>query len=429
MKKVQQLVPVLMTLLILSACGGSGGGSGSTSSVNNQDDITGGAAFTITYSNTTDPNGLSIVSAIDMGTRWYVENADGTVRGPYTSAGTGTVLLGQEGRAVANLTLNEGSYYATYVETPVQPLTFYTGDQVGVTSVRVTLQNSGATGEMEVNAPYRSWSSVTSDPFQSYASTVYSDDILGNDNLAGIFVSYRTSALQEPNSYYDFRTGLSWNAVGSQTFDVASMKRYATRTWSCVDDLSANLPYVVAQRKGLLFYEIGRGVDTSSVGTSGVVGVPDLFPADGWYLASGSTNPKIVKQFSLSSSSIQLAPLDRRIDPNSLSFNASSRTFSFSLSAVAGKGGTDTIGLCKLRLSKAGSVSWDIYFPWSSVVNGALTLPALPGYSTLPAFDFAQLDAYRLDGSSYSDMLLYSLNHMGYPLPSYAMDSASKFLQ
>jgi hypothetical protein len=170
-------------------------------------------------------------------------------------------------------------------------------------------------------------------------------------------------------------------------------------------------------------------VSTSSDGTSGIVGVPDLFPADNWYLASGSINPKIVKQFSLSSSSIQLVPLDLYIDPNSLSFNASSRTFSFSLLPVAGKAGTDRISFGVLHLSMGGSVAWDIYFPWSSVVNGTLTLPAFPEHATLPAFDFAKLDIYRLDSEGYQGMILYSLNHKGYPLASYAMDSAFRFLQ
>jgi hypothetical protein len=433
MKRRQLIAAASMFLLLLSGCGGSGGGSGvgsgSTASGNGQGGTTtGGAAFSITYTHTTDQDGLSIISGIDFFTQWFVENADGSIRGPYTSGGTGVVDLGPEGRAAANLTMEESFHYVTYVGAPARALTCYTGAFVGVTSASVTLQNSGATGQMAINVPYRGWSTVSSDPFQFYTHDVYSDEILGNDNLANIFVSYRTSASQEPHSFYDFRTDLSWNAVGSQTFDVSSMKNYAIRSWSCVDDLNGDLPYVIGQRKGLLFFEIGRGVAAGPDGKSGTVGVPDLFPADNWYLASGSINPKVVKQFSLSSSSIHLVPLDRYIDANSLSFNASTRTFSFSLLPVSGKAGTDTIGFGKLRLSSAGSVVWDIYFPWSSVVNGTLTLPALPGYSTLPAFDFAQLEVYRLDGRSYQDMLLYSLNHMGYPLPSYAMDSAYRFL-
>jgi hypothetical protein len=429
MKAIQLVAAAFSFMFLLSACGGSGSGSGSTASGSGQDGTTDASAFSITYTNTTDQDGLSIITGMDFFMQWFVENADGTVRGPYSSGGTGVVDLGPEGRTVVNLTMKESFYYVTYVGMPARALTHYTGDFVGVTSSSATLQNSGATGQMAMNVPYSGWSPVTSDPFQLYKSFVYSDDILGNDNLANIFVSYRTSAAQEPNSSYDFRTDLSWNAVSSQTFDVSSMKNYATRAWSCVDDLSGDLPYVIAQRKGLLFYEIGRGVATSPEGNAGVVGVPDLFPADNWYLASGSMNPKVVKQFSLSSSSIQLVPLDRYIDPNSFSFNASLRTFSFSLLPVSGKAGMDTISFGMLRLSKAGSVTWEIYFPWSSVVNGTLTLPALPDHANLPAFDFAQIYVYRLDGSSYQDVLLYSLNHKGYPLASYAADTAYSFLQ
>ncbi len=429
MKRIKLVGAALTFMFLLSACGGSGGGGGSAAQGSGQGGTAGGAAFTITYTNTTDPNGVSIVPAIDTYRQWFVENADGTFRGPFTSGGTGVVNLGQEERSAVNLTKKESLYYTTYMGAPVQALTFYTGDQVGNTSVGVTLQNSGATGEMEVNVPFRSWSPVTSDTFQLYMSQVYPDEILGNDNLANIFVSYRVSALLEPDSYYDFRTELPWTAVGSVTFDVSTMKRYATRTWSCVDDLSGDPPYVIAQRKGLLFYEVGRGVVTGAGGTSGTVGVPDLFPADGWYLASGSMNPKVVKKFSLSSSSIQLVPLDRYIDPNSLSYSAAQRTFSFSILPVAGKAGTDTISFGMLRLSKAGSVTWDIYFPWSSVVNGKLALPAMPENPALPAFDFAQIFIYRLDGGSYRDALLYTLNQKGYQLQSYAMDGTFTFFQ
>jgi hypothetical protein len=124
-----------------------------------------------------------------------------------------------------------------------------------------------------------------------------------------------------------------------------------------------------------------------------------------------------------------LIPLDRYIDSDSFSYDAAQRTFSFSLPAVSGKAGTDQISFGKLQLSVGGSMTWDIYFPWSSVVNGKLTLPALPGHQVLPAFDFAHLEVYRLDSGSYKDMVLYSMNHMGYPLPGYAMDSAFEFLQ
>jgi hypothetical protein len=215
-----------MIMFILSACGSGGSGSGGGSTSNGAGSNTSGSSvFSITYTNTTDTDGLSIVPAIDFFTEWFVENTDGSVRGPYTSAGTGTVLLGQEGRATANLTMSEGSiYYATYMDAPVQPLTFFTGENVGTTSVRVSLQNTGATGEMLLNVPYRGVMQVTTDPAQFYSSTVSTGEILGTDNLAGIFIGYRTSSLQEPASLYDFGGRIPWNSVGSQSFDVSSMK-------------------------------------------------------------------------------------------------------------------------------------------------------------------------------------------------------------
>ena len=76
---------------------------------------------------------------------------------------------------------------------------------------------------------------------------------------------------------------------------------------------------------------------SESIGTSGSIGIPDEFPADAWYLASGSTLlPEIVQAVDpASTDTIVMDPLPGFIDGNTMVYDANAGTFSVMAPGVA----------------------------------------------------------------------------------------------
>ena len=412
------LVPLFCAITF---CGGGGGGSdGASTSVGPTGVDT--SNFTMTYTDTTD------IMSWEWGVEWYVENADGSVRGPYDSNGTGVVDLSQDTRPTANATLKMASFYYTFMDLPVEHHMYDTDEEIWGT-LNVTLQNAGVGDEMSLAYATGFWATIDQDPF-TFAQTLFSTDITGNDGNANVFVSYRSSSADEPLTRYGFVLDFPVSSMGNVTLDVNTFATRLSRDWISTEDLRGDEPFVMAQRKGLIITPVGGStIDLS--GTQGTFGLPDQLPADRWYLASGFIIPlpDVVAEFDPTNASpVVLVPLDRNIDENSMAVNSVDGTFTVTLSA-----GTDPIDFGKLRLtfSSYGSL-WEIYFPGSAIQftgnTGVLQLPALPGYTSLPNFDSTiTCELYRLDDTTTADSILrWYLDPKGHPFPSFAVTSETK---
>ncbi len=416
-------VTVLLVSLFcaITFCNGDGGDSdgGGTSG-----GTSGGGTsnFTVTYTDTTD------ITNWEWAVDWYVENADGSVRGPYDSSGTGVVDLGQDTRSNANATFKMASFHYTFMDLPVEHHMYDTDEETWGT-LNVTLQNAVVGDEMSLAYATGFWATIDQDPF-TFAQTLFSTDITGNDGNANVFVSYRASSADEPLTRYGFMLDFPVSSIGNVTLDVNTFATRLSREWISTEDLRGDEPFVMAQRKGLIMTPVGGStIDLS--GTQGTFGLPDQLPADRWYLASGSIIPlpDVVAEFDPTDPSpVMLVPFDRSIDENSMTVNSVDGTFTVTLSA-----GIDPIDFGKLRLSFSSHGSlWEIYFPGSALQftgnTGVLQLPALPGYTSLPSFDSTiTCELYRLDGTATPDsMLRWHLDQKGHPLPSFAMTSETK---
>jgi hypothetical protein len=399
--------------LLLAACGGGGGG-GTTDGIGG---IGGGTSnFTVTYTDK-DP---AILASLDFFNDWYAENADGSLRGPYDSGGTGIVDLGQDARTEATVTLDmAGSFFFTYMSMPVGDNPYNTDDRIGLRTVQVNLTSAVPGDEAHIAYFIDNFFPITG-ASQTLAQSVTLYDILGTDGLANVFVNYRSSSAAEPLTRYDFRVDFPSTDVGNVNMDVGTFKTRVSKDWTSTADLTTDEPFVMAQRKGAMVSPVGNStVDLG--GLSGTFGFPDQFPADRWYLASGglSVMPEVVAQFSPSDTTVSVIPLGRVIDDVTMAVDTVQGTFTVDIT------GTDTIDYGHLTLTAGVSLVWEIYFPWSAVQmsgdTATFTLPALPGHATLPAFDFAKLDIYRLDGAATpGSMLQYILDFKRNPYPSFA---------
>lgn len=429
MKKYRFLtLVVLFGLSLPFTYGGCGGGGGSSdgnpnSSDGNPNSGLGLSNFYIDYTHTTD------INSWEWGIDWYVENDDGSLRGPFDSGGTGFVDLGQDSRNRATITRAlMGGFYYSFMNVPVGQVYYYTGQTAGdYTTLRVTLQNAVIGEEMRLAYSISSWWSIDADPF-TFAQSIFSTDITGYDDNANAFISYRSSSAEEPLVRYGYKLDFPESEIGNVTLNANEFDTCVSKAWTATEDLGSDLPFVMAQRKGAVFAHVGDSVDDGS-GMQGTFGLPDQFPADHWYLASGSILfLDIVAEFDAATAApVALKPFDRYIDDTSMVVDSNQRTFTVSVPARSGYSGTDPIHYGLLRLIRIGSpnISWEIYFPWSIVAEvgntGTLQLPALPGYATLPTFDTIMLELYRLDGTTTPDkMLQYYLNHKENPYPSFA---------
>lgn len=427
MKNLRFLILVVITALTLpytyGGCAGGGGGSdGSDPFIG-----LGLSNFYIEYTH------IANIETWEWGIDWYVENEDGSVRGPFDSGGTGFIDLGQDSRNTANITRAlMGGFYYTYMNVPVGPVDYYTGDMTGnYTTLKITLENAVIGEEMRLAYASDMWWSVTANPF-TFSQSIFSTDIMGYDDLANAFVSYRSTSAEEPLIRYGYKLDFPESEIGRVTLNVNNFKTCVSKGWSSTEDLTTDLPFVIAQRKGAMFSWVGDSVDDGS-GIQGTFGLADQFPADHWYLASGSIMPDVVAEFDPAAiTPVTLKPFDRYIDDTGMLVNSTLGTFTVSVPARFGYPGTDPIHYGMLRLIKIGSptISWEIYFPWSIVTEigneGTLQLPALPGYPTLPDFDTIMLELYRLDGSTTADaMLQYYLDHKENAYPSFARISES----
>jgi hypothetical protein len=411
----------LTVLLSAVGCGASGN--------NAHPDPAPGTGFRVTYTHTAAVGGAPGQDVLSFLLAWYVENDDGTVRGPFSNGATNTVDLGQERRDRVNLTRRMHFAYTTFMSLPARAFSYYTGDALtDDTSLNLTLLNTAAIGEVGLSAPPGTWALVQSDPYSTTVPNVFSSNVFDKDARASLFVSYRAFSSDEPESYYDFKLDLPWESFGSQTFDVATMKRSSARSWTATADLGSDRPTVIAQRNGLLLYDVGR---SDSGGTGGSFGMPDRFPADNWYLGAGSmAELDVVTRIDPApTAATVLRPFDRAIVGGSMAYDPAQRTFAFSLTALPGEPGTDSVDLGRLFLKQGGSLVWEIYFPGSAVENGVLHLPALPEHPALPAFDYVQLDLFRLDAGTTADALYwYQLDQKGNTYPCYARISADRDL-
>lgn len=421
MKKYRFLALVILIGLSLpftyGGCGGGGGTGDGDPNIGS-----GLSNFYIDYTHTAD------IASWEWGIDWYVENDNGSVRGPYDSGGSGFVDLGQDARSSATITRAlAGGFYYSFMNVPVGPVDYYTGDTAGdYTTLRVTLQNAVIGEEMRLAYATDSWWSVTSDPF-TFSQSIYSTDITGYDDKANACVNYRSSSAEEPLIRYGYRLDFPESEIGNVTLDVNQFDTCVSKDWSATEDLGSHLPFVLAQRKGAVFTHLGDSVDDGSR-MQGTFGLPDQFPADHWYLASGFIFLDVVAEFDAATTTpVSLKPFDRYIDDTTMVVDSAQGTFEVSVPARSGYPGTDPIHYGLLRLITIGSptVSWEIYFPWSIVSEngnaGTLQLPTLPGYTTLPAFDTIMLELYRLDGTTTPDkMLQYYLNRKENTYPSYA---------
>jgi hypothetical protein len=394
--------------------GGSGGASGGGSG--------GSGSFAVTY--TDIANLANWEGAVD----WFVEDA-GSVSGPFDSGGTGVVSLGQPVGTTVHLTRREAFYYFTFMDAPVDAISFYTGDRDLASvneNVTVNLANGAIDDQLMLFYPFPNWWDIDQVPY-TLTQTVGSADLIANDGTATVFINYRASEAEEPASRYDFRLDLTPMELSSVDFDVAALhQRTNTRQWQSNAMLSGSaLPYLWAQRKGIFLI---AGESSSGGGTSGLVGLPDQFPADRWYLASGPTlMPQIVQSVDPASADIiMMDPLPGFIDDNTIVYDANAGTISVMAPGVA------PIHFGRLTLATNSEV-WEIYFPATALqISGdmiTLALPEHPGNAQLTAFTSVSIDFYRLDGGATAEaMYRYLWNRRAHSLPSFAMQSEFAFL-
>ena len=421
----------IVLALSLAACGGGGngpapndpgaGGTGGTGGTGGGGSG-GSGSFAVTY---TDIANLgSWEGAVD----WFVEDAGG-VSGPFDSGGTGVVSLGQPAGDTVHLTRREAFYCFTFMDAPVDAISFYTGDRDFVSvneNVTVNLANTAIDDQLMLFYPFPNWWDIDQVPY-TLTQTVGSADLIADDGTATVFINYRTSEVEEPASRYDFRLDLAPTELSSVDFDVAALRqRTSTRQWQSSAMLSGSaLPFLWAQRKGIFLI---AGESSSGGGTSGLVGLPDQFPADRWYLASGLTlMPEIVQSVDPASTGIiVMDPLPGFIDDNTITYDANAGTISVMAPGVA------PIHFGHLRLATNSEV-WEIYFPATALQISAdmitLELPEHPVNAELPAFTSASIELFRLDGGATAEaMYRYLWNRRTHLLPSFAMQSEFTFL-
>ncbi len=97
-----------------------------------------------------------------------------------------------------------------------------------------------AIGEVGLSAPPGTWALVQSDPYSTTVPNVFSSSVFDKDDRASLFVSYRAFESDELESYYDFELELPWESLGTQTFDVATMKRSSPRNWTATRALAGS---------------------------------------------------------------------------------------------------------------------------------------------------------------------------------------------
>jgi len=430
MLRILQHVTIVLALSLV-ACGGGGndpapsdpgpGGTGGTGG-------TGGGGsgglegYAVTYTD------VANLASWEWAVDWFVEDA-GSVAGPFNSGGTGVVGLGQPGGATVHLTRREAFIYFTFMDAPVDAISFYTGDRDLASineNVTVNLSNTTVGDQLMLFYPFPNWWDIDQAPY-TLMQTVGSADLIADDGTASVFINYRASEAEEPTSRYDFRLDLPPTGLSSVDFDVAALRqRTTTRQWQSNGMLSgSDLPFLWAQRKGVFLI---AGDSSSGGGTSGSVGWPDQFPADRWYLASGPTlMPEIVQSVDPTSKDIiVMDPLPGFIDRNTIAYDADSGSFSVMVPGVA------PVQFGHLRLATTSEV-WEIYFPATALqISGdiiTLALPEHPVNAQLPAFTSVTIELYRLDGGATAEaMYRYLWNRRTYSLPSFAMQSEFTFL-
>jgi len=427
MLRILQYATIVFALS-LAACGGGGndpapsdpgpGGTGGTGGGGSG----GSGGFAVTYTDVA--NLASWESAVD----WFVEDA-GSVAGPFNSGGTGVVDLGQPAGTKVHLTRREAFFYFTFMDAPVDAISFYTGDRDLASAnenVTVNLSNTTIGDQLMLFYPFPNWWDIDQAPY-TLTQTVGSADLIADDGTATVFINYRASEAEEPSSRYDFRLDLAPTVLSSVDFDIAALRqRTITRQWQSNAMLSGSaLPFLWAQRKGVFLI---AGESSNGGGTSGLIGLPDQFPADRWYLASGPTlMPEIVQSVDPASTDmIVMDPLSGFIDDNTITYDADTGTISVMAPGVA------PIHFGHLRLATTSEV-WEIYFPATALqISGdvvTLALPERPANAQLPAFTSVTIELYRLDGGATAEaMYRYLWNRRAHSLPSFAMQSEFTFL-
>ncbi|MDH3637858.1 MAG: hypothetical protein OES09_05275 [Gammaproteobacteria bacterium] len=408
-----------MTLLFalgLAACNGGGtGGAGGGSSG-------GSDSFAVNYTH------VANLANWEWAVDWFVEEA-GNVAGPFNSGGTGVVGLGQPSTPSVHVTRREAFFYFTFMDAPVAPISYYTGDRDPASpnrNVTVNLTNTMVGDELMLFYPFPNWWDIDQEPY-SLTQTVASADLIADDGTASVFINYRGSGTEEPMSRYGFQVDLLPSALSSVAFDVNALRqRTVTRQWQSSEMLTGSaLPYLWARRKGIFLI---TGESTSGGLTSGLIGVPDQFPADSWYLVSGPTLlPEIVQAVDPASPDIiAMQPVSGFIDENTIDYDANAGTFSVTAP------GAMPVHFGHLRLVTNSEV-WEIYFPTTALqISGdvvTLSLPQHPAHSQLPSFNAVTIEFYRLDrGATAESMYRYLWNRSAHALPSFAMQSEFTFL-
>lgn len=420
--------------VVLASCGGGGGADpaatntaapgGSTGSGG-----TGGGAasgFSIQYTHTAEIDGSALIPNMNFFYDWFVENADGSMRGPFESDGAGRVDLGAESRARVNVTRSlSTAFNYTYMDVPVGQRSYYNGMHRASPDGRVTVSGQGASGQVRLGHDLLGWHNVTADPFAVPQQINMLELVIGNDNLSSMFVSLRAAESEEPLSRYAYRLDFPSTELRTLTVNMASPRTRTSRGWQSTRQTLGSPPCVVAERKGQFHRDIGGAAPQVGVVSAGTIGVPEQFPADRWYLADSCFFLNVVAQFNPADSApIALRHSDRSIVSQSFVFDAAQRTLSFQLAA----GGSDRIDYGAVELHQGGTLSWIVYFPASALVTATdgsgrttLRLPSLPRHASLPAFDFVSLTLYRFDSTITSDdFLTFLLNGKNNPMPSHA---------
>lgn len=417
----------------LVACGGGSSSSSSTADspinepVPDPDDGdgagtgTGAGAFSIMYTHTRE------IASWEWAVDWFVESQD-ALTGPFDSGGTGVVDLGNPATTTVHLSRREGPFVVTYMDVPVDPITYYTGAaeiSPQFTNVTVNVDNATVGDELLLFYPFVNWWSIDQNPY-SLTQSVSGVDIVDDTGRASVFVSYRQSSVEEPNSRYGFVTDLDPSMLSNVEFDVVALhQRTQTIEWQSSGTLTGfGAPSLWAKHNGVYLLV---GDSTDGVNTSGLIGWPDQFPADEWYLLSGLTaRPDMVKRVNPGTATIPLEPMSGFIEDNSVFYDP-----------VAGTLSVNAPGMTSIDFGHVlfGSTTspWELYFPASAItITGDLVvihLPMLVEQTPLPDFQSVSIDFYRLDdGGTPEAMYRHLWNRRGEPIPSYAMHSAFETL-
>ncbi len=380
---------------------------------------------------------LKEIEALDAMMKWYVQNEDDSLRGPFDSHHSGIVDLGEDPRSEAIVSKHIlPSFYYTYMGTPVGGIDVYTGNTAGSDTLKLTLHDAAVGQEVKIAHIFDDWHTVAQDPFSISFTPFPTNDIRGSNDLLSLFVRYRASPDEEPLGRYGYMLDFKPDAISNLSLDAGNLPTCIRREWISTVDLSEDLPQVYAYRLGVMHMEVAEGIHDGT-GKAGGFGLPEQFPADAWYLTTyvDGLMPTVIARFDPKTNQpVELDPLDRYIVEESMVLDTQTNTFRFQLAAKSGLPGTDEIGYGELLMSAGGSLLWRIVFSWSYVEidNGVfvLSLPRLPNHDVLPAFESYFLTLYRLDqGSSAKQMISYEYNHKTNLHPSWAMTSESKFVR